>query len=125
MVRIDKYLWAVRLFKTRNLSSEACRKGKILVDGTPVKSSRMIKSGDEIKIKDGPIYRKYLVLDLAEKRMGAKLTPGFIEETTRAEDLELIELTKLANKMNRQRGTGRPTKKERRDLDDFFENSAP
>ncbi len=124
MVRIDKFLWAVRLFKTRSLSSQACRKGKILMDEITVKPSKMIKSGDEFKIKDGPIYRKYLVLDLAEKRMGAKLTPDFIKEITAAEDLELYELTRLANKMNRQRGTGRPTKKERRDLDSFFENSA-
>ncbi|TCO10459.1 RNA-binding S4 domain-containing protein [Natronoflexus pectinivorans] len=121
MVRIDKYLWAVRLFKTRSIATEACKKGKVMMDGVTVKSSRTLKPGDIVEIKDPPIIRKYKVLDVAEKRMGAKLTPEYIKEVTSNEELEVMELTRLANKMNRNKGTGRPTKKERRDLDSFFE----
>ena len=121
LVRIDKFLWAVRLFKTRSLAIEACKKGKVLMGGLPVKSSRMVKKGDVIAIKDPPIMRQFEVVDLAEKRMGAKLTPDFIREITPVDDLEVLRVTKIANSMNRGRGLGRPTKKERRELDDFFE----
>ena len=123
MVRIDKYLWAVRLFKTRSLSSEECKKGKVLVGGQPVKSSRMVNIGDIIAIKDPPIFHEYKILDVTEKRMGAKLVPDFIVEVTSEEQLEMLKLTKLANKLNRQHGLGRPTKKERRELDSFMDES--
>lgn len=119
-VRIDKFLWSVRLFKTRSIATEACKKDKVLIDNVPVKSSRMIKVGDVIFIKEPPIYKQYEVLDVAEKRMGAKLVPDFIRDVTPAEDLEMLRLTQIANSMNRPRGLGRPTKKDRRDLDDFF-----
>lgn len=122
VVRIDKFLWAVRLFKTRSLAIEACKKGKIMMGGLPVKSSRVVKRGDVIAIKEPPIMRQYEVIALAEKRMGAKLTPDFIKEVTSAEELEILRLTKIANSMNRGRGLGRPTKKERRDLDGFFDS---
>ncbi len=122
VVRIDKFLWAVRLFKTRSLAIEACKKGKIMMGGLPVKSSRVVKRGDVIAIKEPPIMRQYEVIALAEKRMGAKLTPDFIKEVTPAEELEILRLTKIANSMNRGRGLGRPTKKERRDLDGFFDS---
>ncbi len=119
-VRIDKFLWAVRLFKTRSIAAEACKKGKIQINEQQVKSSRMVKVGDVIFIKNAPIYRQYEILDISERRMGAKLTPDFIKEITPESDLEMLEVTRLANSMNRARGAGRPTKKERRDLDDFF-----
>ncbi len=119
-VRIDKFLWSVRLFKTRSIATEACKKDKVLIDNVPVKSSRMIKVGDIISIKEPPILKQYEVLDVAEKRMGAKLVPDFIREVTPPEDLEILRLTQIANSMNRPRGLGRPTKKDRRDLDDFF-----
>ncbi len=119
-IRIDKFLWAVRLFKTRSIAAEACKKGKIQINGQQVKSSRMVKSDEIIFIKNGPVFRQYKILNLAEKRMGAKLTPDFIEEITPQEDIDILEMTRLANSMNRARGTGRPTKKERRDLDEFF-----
>jgi ribosome-associated heat shock protein Hsp15 len=121
LVRIDKFLWAVRLFKTRSLATEECKKGRVLIDGMPVKSSRMIKKGDEISVKESPIFRIFKVLDVTDKRMGAKLTPGFIVDITPADQLELLELTNLANKLNRQRGLGRPTKKDRRELNSFME----
>lgn len=120
-LRIDKYLWAVRLFKTRSLATEACKKGKVLMDGMPVKSSRTLKVGDEVELKDPPVTRRYKVLALSGKRMGAKLTPDFIKDITPAEELELLRLTRMAQAMNRPRGLGRPTKKERRDLDQFFD----
>lgn len=122
MIRIDKYLWAVRLFKTRTLASEACKKGKILIGGQSVKSSRIVNVNEIISIKDPPVVREYKVLDVTEKRMSAKLVPDFITEITTEAQLEILKLTKLANKFNRQQGTGRPTKKDRRELDEFLDN---
>jgi ribosome-associated heat shock protein Hsp15 len=119
--RIDKYLWAVRLYKTRSIATEACKKGKVLMDGLPVKSSRMIKPGDVICIKEPPITKEYKVLDVSGKRMGAKLTADYIKDITPDEELEILRLTKIANQLNRPRGMGRPTKKERRDIDQFFD----
>lgn len=127
-VRIDKFLWAVRLFKTRSMAAEACKKGRITMEDQPVKSSRLIRRGDKISIKVPPAVKTFKVLDLSEKRMGAKLVPGFIEDITPKEELDLLDMAKMTQKMNRPKGTGRPTKKDRRDLDqlnnqgwDFFE----
>ncbi len=118
-VRIDKFLWAVRLFKTRSLAAEACKKGRIIIDDQPVKSSRMIRRGDEVSIKIPPAIKTYKVLELSEKRMGAKLVAGYLEDITPKEELDLLEMMKMTQKMSRQRGTGRPTKKDRRDLDNL------
>ncbi|MGQ1888923.1 RNA-binding S4 domain-containing protein [Thermophagus sp. OGC60D27] len=118
-VRIDKFLWAVRLFKTRSLAAEACKKGRVLIDNLPVKSSRLIRCGDKISIKVPPAIKTYKVLNLSEKRMGAKLVDGFIEDVTPKEELELLEMAHLTQKMNRPKGTGRPTKKDRRELDNL------
>ena len=117
MVRIDKYLWAVRLFKTRTLASEACKKERVLIGGKPVKASRVININDIFSIKEPPTFREYKILNVSEKRMGAKLVPDFLQEITSEENLEVLKLTKLANKLNRPHGAGRPTKKERRELD--------
>ena len=121
-VRIDKWLWAVRIYKTRSKATEACKKGRILIDDLPVKPSREIHPGDIIEIKKAPITRKYKVLALAEKRMSAKLTEDFLEDITPPEEIELLETQKKMKWFSRKPGTGRPTKKERRDLDDFFDN---
>ncbi len=120
-VRIDKWMWAVRLFKTRSLAAEACKKGKVSVNGSPVKPSRSVRVNDVIGVKRSPVLFSFKVLALAENRMGAKLVPGFMENVTTSDQLELFELGRIAAQHNRDRGTGRPTKKERRDLDDFFE----
>lgn len=120
-VRIDKWLWAVRLFKTRTLAAEACKKGKVLVHNVQVKPSRNVKVGDVIGIKRNPVLFSFKVLALSENRMNAKLVPDFMENVTTADQLELVELARIAAQNNRDRGTGRPTKKERRDIDDFFE----
>lgn len=118
-VRIDKWMWAVRLFKTRTLAAEGCKKGKIIVQNIQVKPSRNVKVGDIISIKRTPFLYSFKVLALSENRMNAKLVVGFVENVTTADQLELIEIAKLAGSLGRDRGTGRPTKKERRDLEDF------
>lgn len=121
-VRIDKWLWAVRLFKTRSLASEACRKGSVSINNIEVKPSRDIKVGDEIHVRKNPVTYCYKVLALTEKRMGAKLVPDFMADITPAENLEILEMQKYMQWSNRDKGTGRPTKKERRDIDNLFEN---
>ena len=120
-VRIDKWLWAVRLFKTRTLAAEACKKGKVIIHNIPVKPSRNVKVDDVVCIKRNPILFSFKVLALSENRMNAKLVPDFMLNVTTSDQLELIELGKLVGQTGRERGTGRPTKKERRELDDFTE----
>lgn len=121
-VRIDKWLWAVRLYKTRSLATEECGKGRVMIDGMPAKASREVKIGDKIQIRRPPITRSYEVLDLSEKRMAAKLVEGFMRDITPPEQLEILEMQKHMSWFQREKGTGRPTKKERRDLDEFFED---
>ena len=120
-VRIDKWLWAVRLFKTRTLAAEACKKGKVIIKNVQVKPSRNVKVGDVVSIKRNPYLFSFEVLALAENRMNAKLVADFMKNVTTADQLELIELAKLAGNTGRDPRTGRPTKKERRDLEDFVE----
>lgn len=120
-VRIDKWLWAVRLFKTRSLAAEACKKGKVIMNNVQVKPSRNVKVGDVLCIRRNPVLFSFKVLALSENRMNAKLVPGFMENVTTPDQLELVELAKIASQNGRDRGTGRPTKKERRDIDEFFE----
>ncbi len=120
-VRIDKWLWAVRIFKTRSQASEACRKGHVLIGYLPVKPAREIHAGEVVKVRMNPITRSYKVLAVAEKRMSAKLTAGFIEDITPKEELDLLEVQKHMNWNIRERGTGRPTKKDRRNLDNLFD----
>jgi len=120
-VRIDKWLFAVRLYKTRSLASEECRKGKVTIGGMNVKPSRELKVGEIIQLRRPPITRSYKILVLTESRMAAKMVPEFLLETTPASELEILEVQKNMSVYNRERGTGRPTKKERRDLDDFFD----
>lgn len=121
-VRIDKWLWAVRVFKTRTIASEACKKGRVLIDNNSVKPSRMIRVGEVVQVKKPPVTYSFKVLDIAQKRMGAKLVPGFMENVTPPEEYEVLEMNKLSGFIDRQRGSGRPTKKERRDLEDFTGN---
>lgn len=118
-VRVDKWLWAVRIFKTRTIASEACKKGRVMIDNVPVKSSRVIRKGDVIQVKKPPVTFSFKVLGLTDKRMGAKFVPEFMENITPPEEYEILELNKISGFVDRQRGTGRPTKKERRDLEQF------
>lgn len=120
-VRIDKFLWAVRLFKTRALAAEACEKNRVTQNGQPLKASRNVKPGDTFDLRQPPIVRSFRVLQTSGNRMGAKLVPEFIEDVTSPEMLQQLEMAKLAQAMNRPKGLGRPTKKERRDLDELFD----
>ena len=115
--RIDKWLWAVRIFKTRALASKACTGGKVKIEGTAVKASRNIKTGDIIQIRKGVIKYIYRVKKTAEKRMGAKLVPDFLEDITPEEELVKLESSHKQPIQTREKGQGRPTKKERRVMD--------
>ncbi|HOV35708.1 MAG TPA: RNA-binding S4 domain-containing protein [Dysgonamonadaceae bacterium] len=126
-VRIDKWLWAVRIFKTRTIAAEAIKKGRVIIGGVAVKPSRMIRVGDVVQVRKPPVTFSFKVLALSDKRMGAKLVPQFMENITPPDQYELLELNKISGFVDRQRGTGRPTKKDRRDLEQFtdqfdFEN---
>jgi ribosome-associated heat shock protein Hsp15 len=118
-VRIDKWLWAVRLFKTRSLASEACKKGRVSIKDVAVKPSREIKIGDIILVRKEAVTYHYRVLDLGGKRMGAKLVSGFMEDITPPENLKILEMQKYMQWSERDRGAGRPTKRDRRDMDKF------
>ncbi|MCK4881165.1 MAG: RNA-binding S4 domain-containing protein [Bacteroidales bacterium] len=117
-VRIDKYLWAVRLFKTRTLATEACKRGKVTVDDMPAKPSRTITAGDVIEVKKMPVVYSYRVKDPIEKRVGAKIVDQYMENITTQEELQKLEMQDDFF-VKRDRGAGRPTKKERRLLDDI------
>ena len=119
--RIDKWLWVVRIFKTRALASKACAKGKVKIDGTAVKASRNIKAGDIIQIRKDVIKYIYRVKTTAEKRMGAKLVPEFLEDITPKEELAKLKTAQKQPIQTREKGQGRPTKRERRMMDKFRE----
>ena len=116
-VRIDKWLWAVRLFKTRTLATEECKKGRVTIDGITVKPSRIPKPGDIVKVRKNPITYSYKVVAITGKRIGAKLVHEFVLDITPPEELKILEIRQQMNSFERDRGTGRPTKKDRRELD--------
>lgn len=118
--RIDKWLWAVRVFKTRTIAAEACKKGRVSINGSQVKPARMVKPDDVIQVKKSPITYSFKVLQAIEKRVGAKIVSEFMENVTTPDQYELLEMSKISGFVGRAKGTGRPTKKDRRDLDDFF-----
>lgn len=118
--RIDKWMWAARIFKTRTIAAEACKKGRIYINGAQAKPARMIKPGDTIQVKKPPITYSFKVIQAIEKRVGAKLVPEIMENVTTPDQYELLEMSKISSFVNRAKGTGRPTKKDRRDLDEFF-----
>lgn len=118
-VRIDKWMWATRIFKTRTIAADACKKGRVMVGGVTVKPSRMIKRGEVVQVRKPPVTFSFKVLDLTEKRMGAKLVPGFLENVTTPDQYELLEMNRISGFVDRARGMGRPTKKERRELEQF------
>lgn len=118
--RIDKWLWAARIFKTRTIAAEACKKGRISINGAQAKPARMIKPGDTIQVRKPPVTYSFKVLQAIEKRVGAKLVPEVMENVTTPDQYELLEMNRISGFIDRARGTGRPTKKDRRDLDDFF-----
>ncbi|MDP4276817.1 MAG: RNA-binding S4 domain-containing protein [Bacteroidota bacterium] len=121
-VRIDKWLWAARIYKTRTIAAEACKKGRVSLAGTTLKPSRTIKVGDVIDIKKAPITWSFKVLQAIDHRVGAKLVPEVWLNVTTPEQLKLLEISKLSGYAGRAKGTGRPTKKDRRSLVDFSED---
>lgn len=123
--RIDKWLWAARIYKTRTLAADACKNGRITINGAQAKPSRSVKPGDEVSVKKSPITYTFRVKQAIEKRVGAKLVPDILENITTPEQYELLEMSRISGFVDRQRGTGRPTKKERRALDDFSEDAIP
>lgn len=118
--RIDKWMWAARIFKTRTIAAEACKKGRISINGSQVKPARMVKPGDVVQVRKPPVTYSFKVLQAIEKRVGAKLVPEIMENVTTPDQYELLEMSKISGFVDRARGTGRSTKKERRDLDEFF-----
>ena len=119
--RIDKWLWAARIFKTRSLAADACKNGRVTFNGSTIKPSRMIKEGDTVHVKKSPITYSFKVLKAIEQRVGAKLIPEIYENVTDPKQYELLEMSRISGFVDRARGTGRPTKKERRALDAFVE----
>ncbi|MBQ2065282.1 MAG: RNA-binding S4 domain-containing protein [Paludibacteraceae bacterium] len=119
-LRIDKWLWTMRLFKTRTIATEECKKGRIVVGGTPVKPSFVVTAGMEINVKRPPVVYTYRIIELTQNRVGAKDVTRYMIDITPSSELKLLEDIKLATSGVRDRGTGRPTKKERRELDDFL-----
>ena len=116
-MRIDKFMWCVRKYKTRSKATEGCNKGHIKLNDSDVKPSSTVKVGDTVSYRVPPIWKQCEVLDLPKSRVGAKLVEDLIKDTTTWQELEKLHLTLWAQKQERPRGAGRPTKRERRDID--------
>ena len=120
-MRTDKFIWAVRLFKTRSLAAKACNNDKVLVNGETIKPSKLIKENDEISIKVIPIWKNFVVKSIPRSRVGSKLVEEYINEITSSQEIEKLNQYEQMNKQNRNLGIkGRPTKRDRRDLGKWF-----
>ena len=120
LARIDKWLWAARIFKTRSIAADAIKNGRVTIGGVNVKPSRMVKVGETVSVRKPPVTYSFKILKTIEQRVGAKLIPEVYENVTTPDQYELLEMNRISGFVNRARGTGRPTKKERRALDDFI-----
>ncbi|MFY8137333.1 MAG: RNA-binding S4 domain-containing protein [Flavobacteriales bacterium] len=120
-MRVDKYLWCIRVFKTRTLAATNCKAEKIWINGELVKASREVKVGDVVKVRKGPIHFSFQVIAFPTSRIGAKLVMTYTKDVTDPIELEKMERIRLQNQVDRPRGLGRPTKRDRRDLDSFFD----
>ena len=118
--RIDKWLWAARIFKTRSIAADACKNGRVTIRGINVKPSHMVKVGETVDVRKPPVTYSFRILKTIEQRVGAKLLPEIYENVTPPDQYELLEMNRISGFVDRARGTGRPTKKDRRALDDFF-----
>lgn len=119
--RIDKWLWAARIYKTRSIAADACKNGRVTINGVCVKPSRPLKEGEVVSVKKPPVTYSFKVLKCIEQRVGAKLLPEIYENVTDPKQYELLEMSRISGFVDRARGTGRPTKKERRAMDAFIE----
>ena len=117
--RIDKWLWAARIYKTRSIAADACKNGRVTIGGVTVKPSHMVKRGEVVSVKKSPITYSFRVMDCIEQRVGAKMLTTVYANVTDPKQYELLEMSRISGFVDRARGTGRPTKKERRALDAF------
>jgi ribosome-associated heat shock protein Hsp15 len=113
-------MWAARIFKTRTIAAEACKKGRISIKGAYVKASHTVKPGDVIEVRKPPVTYSFKVLQAIEKRVGAKLVPEVMENVTTPDQYEILEMSKISGFIGRAKGTGRPTKKDRRSMEEFM-----
>ena len=118
--RIDKWLWAVRIFKTRTIAAEACKKGRISINDVPAKPSKSVREGDIVKVRKAPVTYTFKVLQAIENRVGAKLVPEMMENLTTPDQYNIFEMNRIGSFVKRAAGLGRPTKKDRRDMEDFL-----
>lgn len=118
--RIDKWLWAARIFKTRSIAADACKNGRVNVNGMNVKPAHIVKVGETVNVRKPPVTYSFKILQAIEQRVGAKLIPQIYENVTAPDQYELLEMNRISGFVDRARGTGRPTKKERRSLDAFI-----
>jgi ribosome-associated heat shock protein Hsp15 len=116
LIRIDKWLWSVRIYATRSLATEECKKGRVTIGGVAVKPSRVVKLGETILVRKNPVTYSYRVLELLGKRVGAKLVPSYMADLTPEEELKKLDESHGGSLFTRDRGAGRPTKKDRRDI---------
>lgn len=119
--RIDKWLWAARIFKTRSIAADACKNSRVTINGVNVKPSHMVKAGETVSVKKPPVIYSFRILQCIEQRVGAKLIPNIYENVTVPKQYEILEMSRISGFVDRARGTGRPTKKERRSLDAFID----
>lgn len=122
-MRIDKYLWCIRLFKTRNIATEACKKGQVKINGANVKPSKEVYGHELIIVRKNQINYQIEVLDIPDSRVGAKLVDLYRKDRTPKEEFEKLDLLKYSKDYYRKKGTGRPTKKDRRDIDEYYDSS--
>ena len=122
-MRIDKYLWCIRVFKTRNIASEACKKGHVKIDGSNVKPSKEVYGNELIIVRKNQINFQLEVISIPESRVGAKLVQLYRKDKTPKEEFEKLDLLKYSKDYYRKKGTGRPTKKDRRDIEDYQEST--
>lgn len=118
-VRIDKWIWAMRIFKTRTIAAEACKKGRVMVGDVAVKPSRTVKPGDIVSVRKPPVTYSFRVKAVTENRLGAKLVPDYMENITPQSQLDLLDVIKISGFIDRRKGLGRPTKREGRQLEEF------
>ena len=120
VARIDKWLWAARIFKTRSIAADACKNGRVTIQGINVKPSHTVKAGEVVAVRKPPVTYSFKILKTIEQRVGAKLLPEIYENVTTPDQYELLEMNRISGFVDRARGTGRPTKKDRRAMDEFL-----
>ena len=118
-VRVDKWLWAARIFKTRTMASDACKNGRVMIDGIKLKPSRLVKEGDIIQVRKPPVTYSFKILKAIQNRVGAKMIQYIMENVTPQTQLEILEMNRVGGFLIRAKGSGRPTKKERREIDEL------